>query len=109
MIKLCNKAGSQCRSTQLYERCDMGVTSTKNDVIPVPRHWDPENLIVNEHTRWLYSKSWIPVSATCMTPSATQITCILQCSYTEMLQRWDNIFRDRTLRAHNCESSKGLM
>nr|WP_082941412.1 MULTISPECIES: WPE palindromic element domain-containing protein [unclassified Wolbachia] len=67
MIKLCNKAGSQCRSTQLYERCDMGVTSTKNDVIPVPRHWDPENLIVNEHTRWLYSKSWIPVSSTGMT------------------------------------------
>ncbi|MDR1260850.1 MAG: Hsp70 family protein [Rickettsiales bacterium] len=36
-------------------------------VIPVPRHWDPENLIANEHTRKLYNKNWIPVSSTGMT------------------------------------------
>ncbi len=47
------------------------VSCLNTNVIPVLRHWDPENLIVNEHTRWLYSKSWIPVSSTEMTPSAT--------------------------------------
>ncbi|MDR2831513.1 MAG: hypothetical protein LBV62_01165 [Rickettsiales bacterium] len=31
-------------------------------VIPVPRHWDPENLTLN---KWLHNK---PVPATCMTP-----------------------------------------
>ncbi|WP_264735606.1 Hsp70 family protein [Wolbachia endosymbiont (group A) of Rhinocyllus conicus] len=36
-------------------------------VIPVPRHWDPENLIANEHTKKLYNKNWIPVSSTGMT------------------------------------------
>ncbi|WP_349967076.1 UDP-N-acetylmuramyl-tripeptide synthetase [Wolbachia endosymbiont of Armadillidium arcangelii] len=38
-----------------------------NGVIPVPRHWDPENLIANEHTRQLHNENWIPVSATQMT------------------------------------------
>ncbi|WP_265031678.1 WPE palindromic element domain-containing protein [Wolbachia endosymbiont (group A) of Tiphia femorata] len=33
-------------------------------VIPVPRHWDPEDLIL---TKWLHNKDWMPVSATCMT------------------------------------------
>ncbi|MGL9758080.1 MAG: WPE palindromic element domain-containing protein [Wolbachia sp.] len=55
----------------------------RSDVIPVPRHWDLENLTLNERTRWLYNRNWIPVSATCMTPSTTQITCKLQCSYTK--------------------------
>ncbi|TVS90423.1 recombinase RecB [Wolbachia pipientis] len=50
---------------------------------PVPRHWDPENLTLNERTRWLYNRNWIPVSSTGMTPSTTQITCKLQCSYTK--------------------------
>nr|WP_255586163.1 PD-(D/E)XK nuclease family protein [Wolbachia endosymbiont of Tribolium confusum] len=50
---------------------------------PVPRHWDPENLTLNECTRWLYNRNWIPVSSTGMTPSTTQITCKLQCSYTK--------------------------
>ncbi|NSM56535.1 hypothetical protein HET73_03120 [Wolbachia endosymbiont of Atemnus politus] len=36
-------------------------------VIPVPRHWDLENLISNEYARWLYNKNWIPVSRTGMT------------------------------------------
>ncbi|WP_374698826.1 WPE palindromic element domain-containing protein [Wolbachia endosymbiont (group B) of Limnophora tigrina] len=54
-----------------------------SDVIPVPRHWDPENLTLNERTRWLYNRNWIPVSSTGMTPSTTQITCKLQCSYTK--------------------------
>nr|WP_265037104.1 WPE palindromic element domain-containing protein [Wolbachia endosymbiont (group A) of Anomoia purmunda] len=26
------------------------VTLIEKDVIPVPRHWDPENLIINKHT-----------------------------------------------------------
>ncbi|WCR59938.1 MAG: hypothetical protein PG978_001390 [Wolbachia endosymbiont of Ctenocephalides felis wCfeF] len=53
------------RDTQLRGCC---TTSTKKKgVIPVPRHWDPENLIANEHTRQLCNKSWIPVSATRMT------------------------------------------
>ncbi|WP_182319586.1 WPE palindromic element domain-containing protein [Wolbachia pipientis] len=50
---------------------------------PVPRHWDPENLTLNKRTRWLYNRNWIPVSSTGMTPSTTQITCKLQCSYTK--------------------------
>ncbi|WP_264732570.1 WPE palindromic element domain-containing protein [Wolbachia endosymbiont (group A) of Sphaerophoria taeniata] len=54
-----------------------------SDVIPVPRHWDPENLTLNERTRWLCNRNWIPVSSTGMTPSTTQITCKLQCSYTK--------------------------
>ncbi|WP_265034735.1 MULTISPECIES: WPE palindromic element domain-containing protein [unclassified Wolbachia] len=32
------------------------------DVIPVPRHWDPEKLIV--HYATFSIKSWIPVSST---------------------------------------------
>lgn len=68
-------------STQLYERCDTRVIPTKNDVIRVAWHWDPENLIVNEHTEQLYNKHWIPASFTGITPPATQITCKLQRSY----------------------------
>nr|WP_241654138.1 WPE palindromic element domain-containing protein [Wolbachia endosymbiont of Laodelphax striatellus] len=40
------------------------IQETKKDVIPVPRHWDPENFTLNEHTRWLYNRNWIPVSST---------------------------------------------
>ncbi|WP_410542036.1 primosomal protein N' [Wolbachia endosymbiont (group A) of Pogonocherus hispidulus] len=69
---------------QLYELCNIRVIFTKKDVIPVPRHWDPENLTLNEYTRWLYNKNWIPVSATCMTPPTAQITCKFQCSYTRV-------------------------
>ncbi|UZE38823.1 WPE palindromic element domain-containing protein [Wolbachia endosymbiont of Drosophila pseudotakahashii] len=36
------------------------IQETKKDVIPVPRHWDPENFTLNEHTRWLYNRNWIP-------------------------------------------------
>ncbi|WP_341814065.1 MULTISPECIES: WPE palindromic element domain-containing protein [unclassified Wolbachia] len=53
----------------------------------MPRHWDPENFTLNEHTRWLYNRNWIPVSSTGMTPSTTQITCKLQCSYTKRMNR----------------------
>ena len=42
------------------------------DVIPVPGHWDPENLIASEHLGQLRNKNWIPVSSTGMTPSAAQ-------------------------------------
>ncbi|MFP3016072.1 MAG: primosomal protein N' [Wolbachia sp.] len=69
---------------QLYELCNIRVIFTKKDVIPVPRHWDPEDLTLNEYTRWLYNKNWIPVSATCMTPPTAQITCKFQCSYTKV-------------------------
>ncbi len=41
---------------------------------PVPRHWDPENLTLNERTRWLYNETWIPVSATWMTEERAGIT-----------------------------------
>ncbi|MDE5061458.1 WPE palindromic element domain-containing protein [Wolbachia endosymbiont of Drosophila nikananu] len=30
----------------------------------MPRHWDPEDLIL---TKWLHNKGWIPVSSTGMT------------------------------------------
>ncbi|WP_425384193.1 WPE palindromic element domain-containing protein [Wolbachia endosymbiont (group B) of Eupithecia inturbata] len=63
---------------QLYECCNIRVTFTKKDVIPVPKHWNPENLILNEYTRWLYSQNWIPVSAICTTPPAMRITYKLQ-------------------------------
>ncbi|MFP3022440.1 MAG: WPE palindromic element domain-containing protein [Wolbachia sp.] len=66
---------------QLYECCNIRVTFTKKDVIPVPRHWNPENLILNEYTRWLYSQNWIPVSAICTTPPAMRITYKLQHLY----------------------------
>ncbi|QMV47502.1 hypothetical protein HC356_01480 [Wolbachia pipientis] len=36
------------------------------DVIPVPRHWDPEKLIMYYTTFSI--KSWIPVPSTGMTP-----------------------------------------
>ncbi|WP_265040756.1 MULTISPECIES: Hsp70 family protein [unclassified Wolbachia] len=42
----------------------VGLNKECSSVIPV---WDPESLITNEHTRKLYNKNWIPVSATCMT------------------------------------------
>ncbi len=52
------------------------VGSTES-VIPVPRHWDPENLIANEHTRKLYNKNWIPASATCMAgPSLIELRTV---------------------------------
>ncbi|WCR58114.1 bifunctional diaminohydroxyphosphoribosylaminopyrimidine deaminase/5-amino-6-(5-phosphoribosylamino)uracil reductase RibD [Wolbachia endosymbiont of Ctenocephalides felis wCfeJ] len=41
--------------------------SASPSVIPVPRHWDPENLIANEHTRQLCDKNWIPASRAGMT------------------------------------------
>ncbi|WP_341824183.1 WPE palindromic element domain-containing protein [Wolbachia endosymbiont (group A) of Udea olivalis] len=41
---------------------------------PVPRHWDPENLTLNERTRWLYNENWIPVSSTGMTEERAGIT-----------------------------------
>ncbi|QMV47505.1 hypothetical protein HC356_01675 [Wolbachia pipientis] len=32
--------------------------------MPVPRHWDPEDVI---STKWLHNKGWIPVPSTGMT------------------------------------------
>ncbi|WP_265034496.1 MULTISPECIES: WPE palindromic element domain-containing protein [unclassified Wolbachia] len=40
------------------------MTAVPRGVIPVPRHWDPENLIL---TKWLHNKDWMPVSSTGMT------------------------------------------
>ncbi|MFP3015487.1 MAG: WPE palindromic element domain-containing protein [Wolbachia sp.] len=83
---MCNTLSSQCLTlesivlllwsrTQLYKCCDLKVVSARKDVIPVPRHWDPGILILNECTRWLYNKNWIPVSATCMTPLLVRYSC----------------------------------
>ncbi|MDR3131781.1 MAG: Hsp70 family protein [Rickettsiales bacterium] len=50
---------------------------SSESVIPVPRHWDPENLIANEHTRKLYNKNWIPASATCVAgPSLIELRTV---------------------------------
>ncbi|MCA7010628.1 hypothetical protein LEM02_04555 [Wolbachia endosymbiont of Tribolium confusum] len=103
MIKLCSKTGSQCLGKQLYRHCDMGIASIKNVVIPVPRHWDPEDLTLN---KWLYNKNWIPVSSTGMTPSATQIICLsVGCNVCTLKCYSVGVFPER---AHNCESSRGL-
>ncbi|NEV49420.1 UDP-N-acetylmuramoyl-L-alanyl-D-glutamate--2,6-diaminopimelate ligase [Wolbachia pipientis] len=50
-----------------HDCVDVVIQGTKKDIIPVPRHWDPENLIANEHTKQLHNKNWIPVSSTRMT------------------------------------------
>nr|WP_253302763.1 WPE palindromic element domain-containing protein [Wolbachia endosymbiont of Psylliodes chrysocephala] len=42
------------RYPQLYEHCD---TRDQERCHPV---WDPENFTLNEHTRWLYNRNWIP-------------------------------------------------
>ncbi|WP_265040734.1 MULTISPECIES: WPE palindromic element domain-containing protein [unclassified Wolbachia] len=63
---------SQCLGIQLYECCDIRAIFTEKDVIPVLDYLDPENLTVNERTRQLYNKNWIPVSSTGITPPATQ-------------------------------------
>ncbi|WP_410541778.1 Hsp70 family protein [Wolbachia endosymbiont (group A) of Beris morrisii] len=91
---------------QLYERCDVSMISIKKDVIPVPRHWDPENLIANEHTRQLYSKNWIPVSSTGMTPPAAQTTCKLQRSYAEA--RDAGIYNMRTVKEYLSKNTSGI-
>ncbi|MFP3030350.1 MAG: WPE palindromic element domain-containing protein [Wolbachia sp.] len=46
----------------------------------MPRHWDPENFTLNEHTRWLYNRNWIPVSRTGMTP-----ICSYSCLFSSTL------------------------
>ncbi len=56
---------------QLYEHCDI---SAKKDVIPVPRHWDPENSITNGYIKRLYDTDWIPVSSTGMTGEDFEVT-----------------------------------
>ncbi|WP_250126907.1 replication restart helicase PriA [Wolbachia endosymbiont of Ostrinia furnacalis] len=67
-------------NTQLDECYNIRVIFTKK---PVPRHWDPENLISNQYTKQLYDKDWIPVSSTGMTSSTTKTTC--KCSNTKRL------------------------
>ncbi|WP_265024062.1 biotin--[acetyl-CoA-carboxylase] ligase [Wolbachia endosymbiont (group A) of Epagoge grotiana] len=71
-------------STQLYKRCGI---PTKDDVIRVAWHWDPENLITNGHIRQLCNKNWIPVSRTGMTPHTT---CKLQCSHSYVSSTGEN-------------------
>nr|WP_080717607.1 MULTISPECIES: WPE palindromic element domain-containing protein [Wolbachia] len=44
------KQSGQCL---LYEHCGLRAISAREDVIPVPRHWDPENLTLN---KWLHNK-----------------------------------------------------
>ncbi len=45
-----------------------GKSNTTPGVIPVPRHWDPENF------KQLYNENWIPVSSTGMTREGTGMT-----------------------------------
>ncbi|MDE5066817.1 AIR synthase-related protein [Wolbachia endosymbiont of Drosophila leontia] len=45
-----------------------GKSNTPPGVIPVPRHWDPENF------KQLYNENWIPVSSTGMTGGETGMT-----------------------------------
>ncbi|MGL5028964.1 MAG: AIR synthase-related protein, partial [Wolbachia pipientis] len=45
-----------------------GKSNTPPGVIPVPRHWDPENF------KQLYNENWIPVSSTGMTREGTGMT-----------------------------------
>ncbi|MGL9758274.1 MAG: UDP-N-acetylmuramoyl-L-alanyl-D-glutamate--2,6-diaminopimelate ligase [Wolbachia sp.] len=63
-----SKEHATCLPTGYVHNCvDIAIQGAKKDVIPVPKHWDPENLIANEHTRQLYNENWIPVSRTGMT------------------------------------------
>ncbi len=48
-------------SAQLYECCNIRAIFTKKGVIPVPRHWDPENF------KQLHNENWIPASRAGMT------------------------------------------
>ncbi|WCR57747.1 WPE palindromic element domain-containing protein [Wolbachia endosymbiont of Ctenocephalides felis wCfeJ] len=66
-------------NTELYKHCDTKVVFTKKYVIPVSRHWDSANLILNEHSRWLYNRNWIPVSST-GTTSIVNVLHLLYCS-----------------------------
>ncbi|GFR24417.1 NADH-quinone oxidoreductase subunit L [Trichonephila clavata] len=83
-VTLESRKKEEWSSTQLYKRCGI---PTKDDVIPVPRHWDPENLITNGHIRQLCNKNWIPVSRTGMTPHTT---CKLQCSHSYVSSTGEN-------------------
>ncbi|WP_341812273.1 PD-(D/E)XK nuclease family protein [Wolbachia endosymbiont (group A) of Conops quadrifasciatus] len=65
------------RDTQLRGCCT--TSNKKKGVIPVPRHWDPENLIA---TKQPYNENWIPVSATCMTKA---ISLTARCDRVEYL------------------------
>nr|WP_265021689.1 MULTISPECIES: WPE palindromic element domain-containing protein [unclassified Wolbachia] len=55
-------------------------------VIPVPRHWDPENLIVYYTTFSI--KSWIPVSSTGMTSQGHWNFCFNICTLAMHLNRY---------------------
>ncbi|WP_349968256.1 AIR synthase-related protein [Wolbachia endosymbiont of Armadillidium arcangelii] len=51
-----------------YSRKYYGKSNTTSGVIPVPRHWDPENF------KQLYNANWIPVSSTGMTEGRVGMT-----------------------------------
>ncbi len=57
--------------------------------IPVPRHWDPENLIVYYTTFSI--KSWIPVSSTGMTSQGHWNFCFNICTLAMHLNRYIGI------------------
>ncbi len=59
-----SKEHATCLPTGCVHNCvDVVIQGAKKDVIPVPRHWDPENFTLNEHTRWLYNRNWIQCQA----------------------------------------------
>ncbi|MCA4774339.1 PD-(D/E)XK nuclease family protein [Wolbachia endosymbiont of Mansonella perstans] len=68
------------RDTQLHGCCT--TFTKKKGVITVPGHWNPENLIANEHTGRLCNKSWIPMSRTGMTE---EILLTARCDRVEYL------------------------
>ncbi|WP_265026941.1 AIR synthase-related protein [Wolbachia endosymbiont (group A) of Bombylius major] len=57
-----------CKENNNYSWKYYGKLNTPPGVIPVPRHWDPENF------KQLYNENWIPVSSTGMTEGETGMT-----------------------------------
>ncbi|WP_246214301.1 COX15/CtaA family protein [Wolbachia endosymbiont of Cruorifilaria tuberocauda] len=47
--------------TQLYKQCDIRVIFAKGGTTSVSRHWNLENLILNQYINRLHNKSWISV------------------------------------------------
>ncbi|WP_264338265.1 WPE palindromic element domain-containing protein [Wolbachia endosymbiont (group A) of Cheilosia soror] len=64
----------------------MTLVSIQKGVIPVPRHWDPENLIVYYTTFSI--KNWIPVSSTGMTSQGHWNFCFNICTLAMHLNRY---------------------
>nr|WP_083848110.1 COX15/CtaA family protein [Wolbachia endosymbiont of Onchocerca ochengi] len=73
------------RTQQLYKHYNVRVIFTKKGIIPVPKHWDPEDLTLNKHVKRPYSKSWTPMPSTGITPFTVQFTFKSKYLYSYML------------------------